>query len=109
MTTYTKLAVDKYEQYIAFDNDYVEIFREQYDITSEEVVTIDPDNCIKIFTYDNEFEQRPDVPTGKPYVFANEEDMNIWLEFFNSDGHQNNPYYQIVVCDGVVTESEIDY
>ena len=103
MTTYTKLIVDKYEQYIVFEDDYEDYYEETYDITSKEVVTVDPDNCIKLWTYDNEEDDLPEVPTGTPYLFVNQTDMDNWLEFNNSDGHQNNPYYMIVVINGVET------
>ena len=101
MTTYTKLIVDKYEQYIAFDYEEEANYEEYFDIASKEDVTVDTDNCIKLWTYDNEYEQLPDVPTGTPYLFANQTDMVNWLEFNNSDGHQNSPYYKVVVIDGV--------
>ena len=103
MTTYKKLIVDKYEQYIAFDDEEETNYEEFFNIVSKEDVTVDPDNCIKLWTYDNEEEQVPEVPTGTPYLFANNEDKDFWLEFNNSDGHQNNPYYMIVVINGVET------
>ena len=103
MTTYTKLIVDKYEQYIVFEDDYEDYYEETYDITSKEVVTVDPDNCVKLWTYDNEEDELPEVPTGTPYLFVNQTDMDNWLEFNNSDGHQNSPYYKVVVIDGVET------
>jgi hypothetical protein len=103
MTTYTKLIVDKYEQYILFDEDYIDIFEEMFNITSKEDVTVDPNNCIKLWTYDNEEEQLPEGPIGTPYIFSNKEDKDFWLEYNNSDGHQNNPYYMIVIENGVET------
>jgi hypothetical protein len=100
---YTKCIVDKYEQYIAFDDADEDIFEEMYNIVSKEDVTVDPNNCIKVWTYNNEEEERPTEPFGSPYIFANQEDMDFWMEYNNSDGHQNNPYYMIVVIDGVET------
>ena len=103
MSTYTKLIVDKYEQYIAFDDEEETNYEEFFNITSKEDVTVDPNNCIKLWTYNNEEEQCPESPIGTPYIFSNKEDMDFWLEYNNSDGHQNNPYYMIVVINGVET------
>ena len=103
MPTYTKLIVDKYEQYIAFDDEEETNYEEFFNIVSKEDVTVDPNNCIKLWTYNNEEEQCPESPIGTPYIFSNQEDMDFWLEYNNSDGHQNNPYYMIIIINGIET------
>ena len=101
---YIRQTLEGGRTFICFDEDELEFGREyvsgEEPITEEEV-TIDPNNCVKYWTYDNEDQDKPDAPTGEPFIFANNEDANDWLEVANGDGHANNPYYWVVVTDGV--------
>ena len=100
---YTKCIVDKFEQYIAFDDEEEANYEEFFNIVSKEDVTVDPNNCIKVWTYNNEDDECPTEPFGSPYIFANIEDRDFWFEYNNSDGHQHCPYFMIVIINGVET------
>jgi hypothetical protein len=87
--------------YVDFDTDY---YTREKKVTSIEEVIVDPNNCVKVFTYDNEDGEGPcDYRNDTPYIFANEGDLEHWLDVHNSGGHENIPYYQIDVVDGVET------
>lgn len=104
MTTYTKLT-SKNCSYVLLENDDLEDFKETMELTDceETEVTVDPNNCVKLWTYDNEYEDKPTTVGEFYYEFDNVSDMDDWLEFNNSDGHQNSPYYVVQVLNGVET------
>ena len=83
------------------------------DVVSIEEVTVDPNNCVQLWTYDNEYDEYTDADfdhtKSEPYVFANDDDCDQWLDWHNGDGHANNPYYMIKVVDGVETHYDWDY
>ena len=105
MTTYTRINTENYIPFIVFDDEDIEFFKEINNVTysEDEVITVDPNNCIKVWTYDNSEDDAPSSPTGSPYIFSNQEDMDNWFDYNNSDGHKNCPYYGVIVKDGVET------
>ena len=99
--------------FICFDEDELEYGREyvsgEEPITEEEV-TVDPNNCVKVWTFDNEYVEDDfsfNPADGKPYVFATKQDAYDWLEVSNGDGHANNPYHWVIVEDGIETVVEL--
>lgn len=112
MTTYTRIVVTKFTSYILFDDDVdVDFFKEINGITeSEDVeVTVDPNNCIKLYTYDNEYDEKPtSIDDQYGYEFANDNDADAWLEYNNGDGHQNCVYAVVNVVNGVDNVEYVD-
>lgn len=106
MTTYTRIVTD-YPTYIVFDDEDIDFFKEINGVTEseDEEVTVDPNNCVKVWTYDNEYEENPpSIEDRTPYVFDNMNDFDTWIDYNNGDGHQNFPYHGVIVKDGVETE-----
>ena len=113
MTTYTRIQESKYTTYIIFDDDINDLdwFKKVMGITDsvDTEVTVDPNNCVRYYTFDNEDSDRPDSIDGHSYYeFANEEDADAWLEYNNSDGHQNNLFAYTVVINGVERTEYVD-
>lgn len=111
MAYYTRIVTD-YPTYIVFDDEDVDFFKDINDITESEdyEVTTDPNNCVRYYTFDNEEGGMPDSIDGQNYFeFANTQDADDWIEFNNSDGHQNNLYAYTVITDGVERTEYVDY
>ena len=96
--------------FICFDEDELDYGREiEPEGINEEEVTVDPNNCVKVWTFYNDDEDDYDFSLDrKPYIFATQEDANDWLEVANGDGHANCPYHWCVVTDGVEVHYDED-
>lgn len=113
MTTYTRIVTSKYPAFIVFDDDVdVDFFKEINHITESEdyEVTVDSNNCVRYYTYDNDEEELPESIDGRFfYEFANDKDASDWLDYANSDGHRDCLFAVGIVTDGVETVEYEDF
>ena len=92
---------DEYYPIIAFDEyEYVD----HDNVINEENVVVDPNNCIKVWTYDNSDGDNIPNQVNPSYIFANADDYEAWNDLNNSDGHANCCYRYVVVNNGIETE-----
>ena len=88
---------------IEFDDTMHKILINEAEFDHVEEVIVDPNNCVKVWVYDNEYEDMPNYQDDQPLVFANADDYEAWNDANNGDGHSNFNYREVHVKNGIET------